>query len=132
MSSQSALNALSATQQREMLAKLLRAKVAGAQRFPMSIGQQGLWHAFRRDPESTSFNVFLPTRMRAHLDTGALRRAIECVAARHDCLHSVFSDSGGELMLEVQPDLLPLLKSSTWKVLVSGRRGKGVLVRKRG
>ena len=107
MISRSELNALTATQQREMLAKLLRAKVAGTQRFPMSIGQQGLWHAFRRDPQSTSFNVFLPTRLRAPLDTGALRRAIECVAARNVCLHSVFSDSDGELMQETQPDLRP-------------------------
>ncbi|MCC7338153.1 MAG: amino acid adenylation domain-containing protein [Pirellulaceae bacterium] len=125
MSSQSALNALSATQQREMLAKLLRAKVAGAQRFPMSIGQQGLWHAFRRDPESTSFNVFLPTRMRAHLDTGALQRAVECVAARHDCLHSVFSDSGGELMLEVQPDLLPAFEVIDLESVGERQEGEG-------
>ncbi len=90
MSNHPQLNALTATQQREMLARLLRAKVAGAQRFPMSIGQQGLWHAFRRDPESTSFNVFFPTRLRARLDTHTLRLAIECVTARHDCLHSVF------------------------------------------
>ncbi|MCA9157890.1 MAG: amino acid adenylation domain-containing protein, partial [Planctomycetales bacterium] len=126
MSSQSELNTLSTTQQREMLAKLLRAKVAEAQRFPMSIGQQGLWHAFRRDSKSTSFNVFLPTRMRARLDTGALRRAIEFVAARHDCLHSVFSDSGGELMQEVRPDLLPAFEVIDLESAGERQEGAGV------
>ncbi len=101
------LNGLTSTEQREMLAKLLQQKAARASRFPMSIGQQGLWHAFRRDPRSTSFNVFLPTRMRSHIDTTAMRQAFEWVAARHDCLHTVFSDAQGELVQIVKSGLLP-------------------------
>ena len=101
------LSGLSQAQQRELLAQLLRERAAGQLRYPMSLGQQGLWHAYRRDQRATPFNVYLPTRMRAALDVDALRKSIRWVAARHVCLHSVFSDSGGQLMQIVRPGLEP-------------------------
>jgi amino acid adenylation domain-containing protein len=107
MTSRTDFSSLTSDQQRALLQQLLQQKVARTHRYPMSIGQQGLWHAFRRDPSSTSFNVFLPTRMRARLDLQALRSSIEWVAARHSCLHTVFSDAAGELLQLVQPGLQP-------------------------
>jgi amino acid adenylation domain-containing protein len=107
MTSRTDLSSLTSDQQRALLQQLLQQKATRARRYPMSIGQQGLWHAFRRDPTCTSFNVFLPTRMRARLDVQALRSAMEWVAARHSCLHTVFSDTGGELLQFVKPGLQP-------------------------
>ena len=101
---------MTAEQQRQVLTKLLQAKAEAGLRFPMSAGQQGLWHAFRRDPHDTAFNVFLPTRMRATVDLRALQQAIDWVAARHDSLHSVFSDRDGQLSQEVRPGLLPFFE----------------------
>ncbi len=101
------LNGLTTVEQREMLTKLLQQKAARAKLYPMSIGQQGLWHAFRRDPHSTSFNVFLPTRIRAAVDISAMRQAIEWVSARHVCLHTAFTDADGELNQIIKTGLLP-------------------------
>lgn len=98
---------LSPEQQRVLLAKLLREKAERAKSFPMSEGQQGLWHAFRRDPTTTPFNVFLPTRVRSRLDLPALRAAIEQIAQRHASLRTTFSDQGGVLAQRIQDSLPP-------------------------
>ncbi len=101
------LASLSPAQQRELLTKLLQEKLQRDKQFPMSAGQQGLWHAFRRDPSATPFNVFLPTRFRTTLDVNALRKSIEWVARRHASLRTIFSDSDGKLTQTVRDDLLP-------------------------
>lgn len=90
-----------------MLAKLLQERVAKSKSHPMSVGQQGLWHAFRRDPHSTSFNVFLPTRIRAPLNLTAFRAAIEKLVARHACLHSVFTTRNGQLLQVARSEQRP-------------------------
>ena len=59
---------LSPDQQRALLRQLLQQRAEAAKRFPMSEGQQGLWYAFRRDPSATTFNVFLPSRMREQVE----------------------------------------------------------------
>lgn len=98
---------LSPAQQRELLAKLLRKKAAKGNTFPMSAGQQGLWHAFRRDPNSTSFNVFLPTRIRSPLNLEALRDSINLLSQRHSSLRATFSDDQGELTQQIHNSLPP-------------------------
>ncbi len=107
MSMPADIDALTPEQKREMLANLLRERAAKPNNYPMSAGQQGLWHAFRRDPNSTAFNVFLPTRIRSALNLQALRQAIEWIAARHNCLHTVFTDRDGQLTQEVRDGLKP-------------------------
>jgi len=101
------LASMSPAEQRALLTRLLQEKTRLNKRFPMSAGQQGLWHAFRRDPSATPFNVFLPSRYRDVLKVQALQQAIEWVARRHPCLRTVFSDAGGELTQEVRDELLP-------------------------
>ncbi len=78
--------------QRLRLAELLRAKIAQAREFPMSASQQGLWYAYRRNPLNTSFNVFLPVRMRTTIDLHALRETMQALVQRHACLRTTFSD----------------------------------------
>lgn len=101
------LKDLTPEQQRELLQQLLRKKAAGARTFDMSAGQQALWHAFRRDPTSTNYNVFLPSRIRSPLNPGVLRRAVEQQADRHQCLRTTFSDSDGRLTQTVHETLRP-------------------------
>ncbi len=105
---------LTPEQKRALLAELLRRRAAQAEnkaavpsRFPMSVGQQGLWYAYCRDPHATPFNVFLPTRIRSNLDLGALRQSIEFLAIRHACLRTTFSDDDGQLQQVVHADLPP-------------------------
>jgi amino acid adenylation domain-containing protein len=101
------LSSLTVEQQRELLAKLLRQQAAGAKRFPMSAGQQGLWHAFRRSPQLTAFNVFLPTRIRDPFQPEALRKAINYISQRHAALRTTFTDEGGQLVQVVHDRLDP-------------------------
>ncbi|MCA9126960.1 MAG: amino acid adenylation domain-containing protein [Planctomycetales bacterium] len=106
------LSRLTPVQQRELLKQLLLQKSARQSEFPMSEGQQGLWHAFRRDPKATSFNVFLPTRIRSPLDVQALRRCFNLLAERHASLRTTFSDDGGLLLQKVHPTLPPEFRVS--------------------
>lgn len=101
------LTTMSPQQKRLLLQRLLQQKSKTAKRFGMSIGQQGLWYAFRRDPESTAFNVFLPTRVVSQLNLDAIRKAIEYLVQRHPCLRTTFSDDGGVLEQTVRSSLLP-------------------------
>ena len=98
---------MSEEEKRQLLAKLLAKKAQENKVFPMSEGQQGLWHAFRRDPTQTSFNVFLPTRVRSGLNLDALRKSIELIARRNPLLTATFSDAGGELLQTIHESLAP-------------------------
>ncbi|NNE00360.1 MAG: amino acid adenylation domain-containing protein, partial [Pirellulaceae bacterium] len=98
---------LSSDQQRALLQNMLRKKADAARHFPMSVGQQGLWHAFCRDRFSTAFNVFLPSRIRSHLDVNALQHAMERVVDRHPCLRTTFSDENLQLRQRVHDRLPP-------------------------
>jgi amino acid adenylation domain-containing protein len=75
--------------------------------FPMSAGQRGLWYAYRRDPDSTPYNVFLPTRVRSPLDIDALRRTMALIVERHPSLRTTFSDDRGHLLQHVHAALPP-------------------------
>ena len=98
---------MSEEEKRQLLAKLLAKKAQEHKVFPMSEGQQGLWHAFRRDPTQTSFNVFLPTRVRSGLNLDALRQSIELIARRNPLLTATFSDAGGELLQTIHESRVP-------------------------
>ena len=101
------LSSMTPDQQRALLQKLLQEKAAATKCFPMAAGQQGLWYAFRRDPSSTTFNVFLPSRVRSKLNVDALRRSIEFLVDRHACLRTTFSDADQQLRQTVQDHLPP-------------------------
>ncbi|MEM7475717.1 MAG: amino acid adenylation domain-containing protein [Planctomycetota bacterium] len=103
----SALSGLSPAEKKKLLAELLKKKAEANKVFPMSEGQQGLWHSFRRDPQATAFNVFLPTRIRQGLDVEALRRSMVLVAKRHPLLLATFSDSEGELTQRINDQRPP-------------------------
>lgn len=98
---------LSAEQQRELLRKLLERRVRDESRFPMSVQQRGLWYAFLRDRGDTTFNVFLPSRIRSRLDVQAFRRAVGTLVQRHECLRTTFGSAGDELFQQTRPSLEP-------------------------
>ena len=98
------ISALSGDQKRALLAKLLQQKVYRSVRFPMSLGQQGLWHSFRRNPQNTAFSVFLPSRYRSQLSIDVLKQSIQLLTRRHSCLRTTFSDKDGQLEQVVHED----------------------------
>lgn len=101
------LSKMSPAEQRALLQSLLQAKAEKQRTFPMSPGQQGLWHAYRRNPQATPFNVFFPTRFRAKLDVETLRRSFNLISERHPALRTTFSDAGAKLLQTVQAELTP-------------------------
>ena len=101
------LAAMSADDRRQLLQSLLRQQAESEKRFGMSAGQQGLWYAFRREPQSTAFNVFLPSRVVSELDVDALHKAMDFLVDRHPCLRTTFSDSNAELVQTVHDTLPP-------------------------
>ena len=107
MSTNDRLKSLSPDEQRILLRDLLEQRSKAGKQFPMSVGQQGLWYAFRRNPAQTSYNVCLPSRVRSPLDLQALQSAIEILVDRHPCLRTTFSDQGAELRQQVHDKLLP-------------------------
>jgi amino acid adenylation domain-containing protein len=101
------LASLSPDQRRLLLQKMLEQQLKAASTFGMSIGQQGLWYAFRRDPTSTAFNVFLPTRVVSPLDLDALQKSMNYLALRHASLRTTFSDKNANLRQTVHSALAP-------------------------
>ena len=100
-------DSLNADQKRELLKRLLRDKLDAEKQFSMSAQQAGLWHAFRRDPASTAYNVFLPSRIRSPLRRDFLVDSMRRLVARHHSLRTTFSDQGGQLRQTVRDALEP-------------------------
>ncbi len=63
---------------------------------PLSFAQQRLWFVDRLDGANAAYNEVRGARIRGPLDTAALERALNDVAARHEALRTTFSDSDGE------------------------------------
>ncbi|HZG51912.1 MAG TPA: AMP-binding protein, partial [Pyrinomonadaceae bacterium] len=57
---------------------------------PLSYGQSGLWFLHQMSPESAAYNIGGPLGIRHPVEVGALRRALELLAQRHDALRTVF------------------------------------------
>ena len=58
---------------------------------PLSHNQQAMWFLHRTDPESAAYNVGVALRVRSHVDTVALRRALQALVDRHPMLRTVIS-----------------------------------------
>ncbi|CRK56720.1 Siderophore biosynthesis non-ribosomal peptide synthetase modules @ Bacillibactin synthetase component F [Alloactinosynnema sp. L-07] len=62
---------------------------------PLSSAQRRLWFLHRLDGPNATYNVPTVLRMSGPLDREALRRAINDVAARHESLRTVLSETDG-------------------------------------
>jgi amino acid adenylation domain-containing protein len=58
--------------------------------FPLSDGQKALWFLHRLAPESAAYNIAGAARVRGELWTGALRRSLVALVARHSALRTTF------------------------------------------
>src|SRR4051794_10496315 len=64
--------------------------------FPLSYGQEALWFLAKLAPDTATYNVVLPARVRGALDAGRLRRALQALSDRHPSLRTEFSEIGGQ------------------------------------
>lgn len=65
--------------------------------FPASSAQTRLWLEHQLNPLSPQYNLPYQITLRGALDVGALRRALEFLAGRHEPLRTVFSFEDGRL-----------------------------------
>jgi amino acid adenylation domain-containing protein len=56
--------------------------------YPLSTGQQGLFQAWRLDPETPIYNLFLVARLQDDVDLDALQRALQWLIERHPVLRT--------------------------------------------
>ena len=112
------LAGLSLAHKRRLLAQLLQEKSEqSAAVFPLSHGQRGLWFLHQMDPQSSSYNVCYPSRIRSPLDLSAFRRAVQKLVDRHPSLRTTFEERNGVLVQRVhdKPPLpLEVIDASTW------------------
>jgi len=108
------------THKKELLAWLTeQAEHPG--RYPLSAGQQGLWMAWRLDPEATIYNLYLVARLRDDVDLDALHQALQWLLDRHPVLRTsypVAQDDAAPLQY-VEDGLrlaLPVQDAPNWSV----------------
>ncbi|WP_327003490.1 amino acid adenylation domain-containing protein [Dactylosporangium sp. NBC_01737] len=74
---------------------------------PLTDAQRRLWFLQRLDPHDASYNMFLVLRLRGRVDGGALRRALDALAARHLALRCAYPEIEGDPSVEVGPATVP-------------------------
>ncbi len=73
---------------KEALVAWLTECTADRQAYPLSAGQLGLWMAWRLDPETPIYNLYLVARLHADVDLDALQQALQWLIDRHAVLRS--------------------------------------------
>jgi amino acid adenylation domain-containing protein len=71
------------------------------------LGQCALWFQHSLRPDSAIYNIARAASIQGTCDTGALSRALQTLARRHDALRSVFAQGVSGLRLHVSPDASP-------------------------
>jgi amino acid adenylation domain-containing protein len=74
---------------------------------PLSFPQQRTWFLQQVDPASPLFNIAVALQLSGPLDAAALRGALREVVRRHEILHTLYDDSGGETLQVVTPGTVP-------------------------
>jgi amino acid adenylation domain-containing protein len=79
---------------------------AGVLAFPASVAQQMFWYLELLQGEVTAFNVPLRFRLSGLLDVRLLERTLNTIIDRHEALRTHFSESKGELLQIISPELI--------------------------
>jgi amino acid adenylation domain-containing protein len=74
---------------------------------PMSFGQQRMWFITRMAPGRALFNLPLLYRLTGALDTGAMRRALTEIVARHEVLRTTLGMEGEATLQTIHPPFEP-------------------------
>ncbi|UZJ32710.1 amino acid adenylation domain-containing protein [Streptomyces endophytica] len=91
---------------------------------PLSRAQQRLWFLDDLTPGGTEYHTGVGLRLRGPLDTGALGRALDRLAARHDALRTTFTMVDGRVVQRVDgPAALPL-RTADLRTRPAARRPK--------
>ncbi|WP_354676164.1 amino acid adenylation domain-containing protein [Pseudomonas syringae] len=69
----------------------------------LSFAQQRLWFLAQMEDANSAYNIPLGLQLTGHLDTRALKRALERIVVRHDSLRSRFIQHEGEARVQAAP-----------------------------
>ncbi|MFI8192533.1 non-ribosomal peptide synthase/polyketide synthase [Streptomyces sp. NPDC085946] len=89
---------------------------------PLSSGQRRLWFLDDLTAGGTEYNTGVALRLRGPLDTAALRRALDRLAARHDALRTTFATVDGQVVQRVADAAVLPLRTADLRDLPAERR----------
>ena len=110
-------SAMSATDRRALLKRILRQRAEAESVFPLSHGQRALWFLHQLAPESAAYNIMGAARISGEVDIDALGRAFRGLVDRHACLRTTFTTRHGKPLQQVHEEvdfLLALEEASGW------------------
>ena len=84
---------------------------------PVSFAQQRLWFLGRLEPDSATYNMPRPLRLRGDLEIAALRQALNGILARHGVLRGGFDVIDDKPVQVIAPSLeieLPIVDLESW------------------
>ncbi|MEV5427836.1 non-ribosomal peptide synthase/polyketide synthase [Streptomyces sp. NPDC052701] len=89
---------------------------------PLSSGQRRLWFLDGLTAGGTEYNTGVALRLRGPLDTAALRRALDRLAARHDSLRTTFTTVDGQVIQRVDDTAALPLRTADLRELPAEQR----------
>ncbi|MFD3733820.1 non-ribosomal peptide synthase/polyketide synthase [Streptomyces sp. NPDC058632] len=92
----------------------------------LSSAQRRLWFLDDLTDGGTEYNTGVALRLRGPLDTPALRRALDRLAARHDSLRTTFATVDGQGVQLIAPEAVLPLRTADVAHLSADRRGDAV------
>ncbi|KZW99541.1 hypothetical protein JL49_16495 [Pseudoalteromonas luteoviolacea] len=72
-------------------------------RFPLTLGQKGLWFLDKVGLAGEAYNVPLSLRLKGHLEVSTLESSIEEIGKRHEIFRTRFMQQDGEVWQVVEP-----------------------------
>jgi len=76
--------------------KLLPTSPTDHSPYPLSKGQEALWVLYKRNPESSAYNISTALLSTSPLDVARLSRALQVLIERHSLLRTIFFSEGGK------------------------------------
>ncbi|MHB2053505.1 amino acid adenylation domain-containing protein, partial [Pseudomonas sp. VEM90] len=69
----------------------------------LSYAQERQWFLWQLDPDSPAYHIPSALRLRGQVDRDALQASLDALVARHDSLRTRFVESGGQVLVQVEP-----------------------------
>ena len=92
-------------------------RLAGRDRYPLSIAQRGLWFLYQFNPRSTAYNMSGLIRIRQPVLPKDFRDALVQLISRHEALRTVVGHSSDGLEQRVLPMLTPRIRFEDFRTI---------------
>jgi thioesterase domain-containing protein/acyl carrier protein len=113
---------VTADDRRLLLAELLKKKATRAAERSLSLGQERLWLMASLDPSGSRYNIGVAYRLVGSFDRTALKRAVGCIAERHEVLRGTFTAGTGQPVQRIGGTGPPVISFSELEDLPAAER----------